>query len=240
MMKIAVRGGPSDGVEAPHEWSNDRPRAMFIAGSRGLDFLNSIATPVDKPIEFINSGEHFLQWLRDAQLVRPRFWPRCADRAVPGELDDVAAQARAIREWFREFVDEYRGKPLPAKAVKKLESLNQVLARDEEFGQIVSRDHKHSDEAPSDLKWEVQRRWRSPEALLIPIAKAMAELVCSEDFSDIKACEGRALYAFLPRQDPSARPTLVQYGHLRKSRQTGCTQKENEADARSTVAEMIV
>ena len=76
--------------------------------------------------------------------------------------------------------------PLPAKAVKKLKSLNQVLARDEEFGQIVARDHKRSNEAPSDLKWEVQRRWRSPEALLIPIAKAMAELVCSEDFSDIK------------------------------------------------------
>ena len=91
---------------------------------------------------------------------------------------------------------ELGGKPLPAKAVKKLEPLNQVLARDEEFGQIVTRDHKHGDEAPSDLKWEVQRRWHSPEALLIPIAKAMAELVCSEDFSDIKACKGHPCTLF--------------------------------------------
>jgi hypothetical protein len=123
--------------------ANDRPPAMFIAGSRGLDFLNSIATPVDKPIEFIGSGEHFLQWLRDARLVPAEVLAALRDRAVPGELDDVAAQARAMREWFRGFVDEYWGKPLPAKAVKRLEPLNQVLARDEEFGQIVARDHKH-------------------------------------------------------------------------------------------------
>ncbi|MGC1349081.1 MAG: ABATE domain-containing protein, partial [Xanthobacteraceae bacterium] len=48
---------------------NARPAAMFIADSRGLDFLNSIATPIDEPVEFIGSGEDFLQWLRDAELV---------------------------------------------------------------------------------------------------------------------------------------------------------------------------
>jgi len=37
----------------------------FIAESRALEFSHSIATPVDKPIEFIGSGEHLLQWLRD-------------------------------------------------------------------------------------------------------------------------------------------------------------------------------
>ena len=38
---------------------NHRPPAMFIADLRGLDFLNSIATPVDKPVEFIGSGWTF-------------------------------------------------------------------------------------------------------------------------------------------------------------------------------------
>jgi predicted RNA-binding Zn ribbon-like protein len=176
--------------------ANDRPPAMFIADSRGLDFLNSIATPVDKPIEFIGSGEDFLQWLCDARLVPAEILAALRHRAAPGQLDAIAAQARAMREWFRGFVDAYRGKPLPVNAVKKLGPLNRVLARDEEFGQIVACDHQPSDEAPSALKLEVQRRWRSPEALLIPIAKAMAELVCSEDFSDIKACEGHACTLF--------------------------------------------
>jgi predicted RNA-binding Zn ribbon-like protein len=176
--------------------ADDRPPAIFIADSRGLDFLNSIATPVDEPIEFIRNGEDFLQWLQSAGLVPAEVLSLLQDNAVPGELDAVASQARALREWFRGFVDKYRGKRLPRNALKKLEPLNQVLARGDEFGQIVARDHTDDNTAPSDLKWEVQRRWRSPEVLLIPIAQAMAELVCSEDFSDIKACEGHACTLF--------------------------------------------
>ena len=195
-MELAVGELSSDGRRGSARMANDRPPAMFIADSRGLDFLNSIATPVDKPIEFIDCGEDFLAWLRDALLVPAGVLATLQDRAVPGELDDVAAQARALREWFRDFVAEYRGKPLPVNAVKKLEPLNHLLARDEEFGQIVSRDRRHGDEAPSQLKWEVRSRWHSPESLLIPIAKAMAELVCSEDFSNIKACEGHACTLF--------------------------------------------
>jgi predicted RNA-binding Zn ribbon-like protein len=34
------------------------------------------------------------------------------------------------------------------------------------------------------------RRWHSPETLLLPIAEVMAQLVCTEDFSHVKACEG--------------------------------------------------
>ena len=169
---------------------------MFIADSRGLDFLNSIATPIDEPVEFIGSGEDFLQWLRDAELVPAGVLASLRKRAVPGEIDDVAAQARALREWFRGFVNEYWGKPLPVTALRKLAPLNRLLARDEEYGQIVARDRKHGAAAPSDLQWDVQRRWRSTDVLLIAVAKAMAELVCSEDFSDIKGCEGHACTLF--------------------------------------------
>ena len=175
---------------------NSRPAAMFIADSRGLDFLNSIATPADKPVECIGSGEDFLQWLQEAELVPAEVLASLRDRAVLGELDDVAAQARALREWFRGFVDEYRGKPLRANALKKIKPLNRLLARDEEFGQIVARDRRQGAAAPSGLRWEVQRRWRSAEVLLIPVAKAMADLVCSEDFSDVKGCEGHGCTLF--------------------------------------------
>jgi predicted RNA-binding Zn ribbon-like protein len=175
---------------------NARPVATFIADSRGLDFLNSIATPVDEPVEFIGSGEDFLGWLRDAELVPAGILASLRKRAVPGELDDIAAQARALREWFRAFVSDYRGKPLPVSALKKLEPLNRLLARDQEYGQIVVRDRQRDAAAPSDLQWEVQRHWRSTAVLLIPVAKAMADLVCSEDFSDIKGCEGQGCTLF--------------------------------------------
>ncbi len=36
------------------------------------------------------------------------------------------------------------------------------------------------------------RRWESPDELLLPIAEAAADLVCSADFRLIRACEGHA------------------------------------------------
>jgi hypothetical protein len=46
-----------------------RPPAIFIAGSLGLDFLNSVATPVDKPVDWLDSGDGLLNWLAQARLV---------------------------------------------------------------------------------------------------------------------------------------------------------------------------
>ena len=45
---------------------------------------------------------------------------------------------------------------------------------------------------PRPLALQSMRRWRSPEALLLPIGEALARLVCTEDFSHVKACEGPA------------------------------------------------
>ena len=158
---------------------------------RSISLSNSSATEMT-----------FCSGFRVLELVPAEVLSALRDNAVPGELDAVASQARALREWFRGFVDKYRGKRLPRNALKKLEPLNQVLARDEEFGQIVGRDRRYDHEAPSDLKWEVRKRWRSPKVLLIPIARAMAELVCSEDFSDIKACEGHTCTLFFLDRTP--------------------------------------
>ena len=48
-----------------------RPSAFFVGNALGLDFLNSIATPVDTPIDWIDDGEGLLSWLEQAQLVPP-------------------------------------------------------------------------------------------------------------------------------------------------------------------------
>ena len=56
--------------------------AFFIADALGLDFLNSIATPVDTPIDWIDGGEGLLNWLEQARLVpadlRITRWPYSA------------------------------------------------------------------------------------------------------------------------------------------------------------------
>ena len=72
----------------------DRSPAFFIADSLGLDFLNSIATPVDQPVDWLNGGDGLVVWLAQANLVPPRALNVVMERAAPGELDKVADQLK--------------------------------------------------------------------------------------------------------------------------------------------------
>ena len=165
-----------------------QPPAMFIADSLGLDFINSIATPVDTLVDWIADGGGLLRWLAQAKLVPSEVLDELKARAAPGELDRVAGQARGLREWFRGFVRKHMGRPLTPRALKELEPLNRLLESDQAFSRIVP--HRHDDHDGFAL--ERTRRWRSAETLLLPIGEAMAKVVCEESFSDIKACEGPA------------------------------------------------
>jgi predicted RNA-binding Zn ribbon-like protein len=164
------------------------PPAIFIADALGLDFLNSIATPVDTPIDWIADGDGLLRWLAQAALVPSDTLADFKARAKPGELDKVADEARGLREWFRGFVRKHVGRPLSPRAVRELEPLNRLLERDDAFSRIVS--HRH--EEGSHLELQKMRRWLTPQSLLLPIGEALAKFVCEEDFSDVKACEGPA------------------------------------------------
>jgi predicted RNA-binding Zn ribbon-like protein len=162
-------------------------QAIFVADARGLDFLNSVATPVDEPVDWIDDGEGFLAWLRESGLVPPAELEAMRSRATPDELDAVAREARKLREWFRRYVRKRMGRPLSASSVAELGPLNELLKRDHSFTQVVSRARG---DPPFELRRE--RRWGAPETLLFPIADAMASLVCDEDFTHVKACEGAA------------------------------------------------
>jgi predicted RNA-binding Zn ribbon-like protein len=164
-----------------------RPPAIFIADSLGLDFLNSIATPVDTPIDWLDSGDGLLTWLAQAELVPADTLNALKARAMPAELDEIADQARDLREWFRGFVRKHMGRPLTPRALAELRPLNRLLQRDERFSQIARHRHNGSD------GWELQtlRHWRSPDSLLLPIGESLAKFVCDEDFSNVKACEGQ-------------------------------------------------
>lgn len=187
-----MKKGIQEGDRGQSEISENRPPPMFIADDPGLDFLNSIGTPVDTVVEWIPNGEDLLAWLVQAKLIDPSQSDTIRANAFPGELDEVAAQARALREWFRGFVLSHRGRSLTAKTLNLLEPLNKVLERDEGYGAIVPRTSKsESRRAVSGLEWRALRRWSTPNALLLPIAEAMARLVCSQDFSLVKACEGK-------------------------------------------------
>jgi predicted RNA-binding Zn ribbon-like protein len=183
-----------------------RPPAIFIADSLGLDFLNSIATPVDTPIDWLDSGDGLLSWLAQARLVPADVLDELKARAMPGELDNIADQARALREWFRGFVRKHMGRRLTPKALHELERLNRLLGCDEVFSQISRHRHKGGDR----LELQVMRRWRSSQSLLLPIGEALAKFVCEEDFVNVRACEGHSC-------------TLVFADHTRRRARRWCS-----------------
>lgn len=166
---------------------NSTPRgpALFVADAAALDFLNSIATPVDEPVDWIDDGNGWLDWLKQSGWVEDEILQRLQAQAMPGELETVAAQARSLREWFRGFVLKYKGKPLEASALTELEALNRLLERDEKYTQITLQDG----ETPK-LAWELKRRWRSPDSLLLPLGEVLAQFVSEEDFTNVRCCEG--------------------------------------------------
>ncbi len=183
-----------------------RPPAIFIADSLGLDFLNSVATPVDTPVDWLDDGDGLLRWLAQAKLVPADALDQLRTRAMPGELDRVADQARALREWFRGFVYKHMGRTLTSRALHELAPLNGLLERDEAFSRIMR--HHHGDRDRLDL--QIMRRWRSPESLLLPIGEALAKVVCDEDFTNVKACEGQSC-------------TLVFADHTRRRARRWCS-----------------
>jgi predicted RNA-binding Zn ribbon-like protein len=167
---------------------DNRSPAIFVGDALGLDFLNSIATPADTAIDWIDDGDGLLAWLEQAGLVPRETLETMRAQALPGELDKIADQARSLREWLRGFVRKRKGRPLPQSALDELEPLNRLLERDEGFSRLVAR----RIDGREILELQPMRKWRSPEALLLPIGEALGRFVCTEDFSNVKACEGPA------------------------------------------------
>ncbi|MFB8178968.1 CGNR zinc finger domain-containing protein [Streptomyces sp. NPDC055966] len=166
--------------------SDHRPPAIFIADALGLDFLNSVATPAGTQVDWIADGEGLMAWLDQAELVPAEVLEKLRAEAMPGEMDHVAAQARTLREWFRGFVDVRKGRSVRSEDARDLEPLNQLLARDEQFVRVVAGGPAGHD----GLELRTERRWRTPDSLLLPIGQALATVASQEDFTNVKACQG--------------------------------------------------
>ena len=161
-----------------------RPNALFVGDHLAMDFLNSVAIPSGERIEWLVNGDDLVNWLLQAGVIDAKIAKRLRSENTRA-LDDVAAEARVLREWLRNFVKQYVGKPFRQNILKELEPLNRLLARDGIYFQIGASDGN----AP---RMQQTRRWEKPEELLLPIAEAIGDLVCHADFNLIRSCENDA------------------------------------------------
>ena len=168
---------------------------FFVGEHPGLDSLNTVAAPAGETVEWIGTGEAFLDWLAEAKLVNGeaagQLWRGTAGR----RLDAVAGRARALREWFRRFVERRAGRPLAESAVRALAPLNRLLARDVAYAQLEAVASAAAGESAGPaVRWRWDRRWGRPELLLQPVAHAMGDLVCHADFRYVRRCDRCTLW----------------------------------------------
>src|SRR5260370_6536305 len=166
-------------AESRQVWGND----VEAIGQERDEVAEHVAG-ADTAIDWIADGEGYLSWLEQGHLVPGDVLRDMRARALPGELDRVADQARSLREWFRDFVRQHKGRPLTAAALAELEPLNRLLERNESFCRIAPQ---QTGQGPFEL--QTVRRWRNPDALLLPVGEALARLVGTGDCSNLNACE---------------------------------------------------
>ncbi len=143
-----------------------------MADDVALDFINTAYGLEPNRVEVLGSDRQVLDWLRRAGLY-PEF-----DSPLPqGKADVVRRSALALRDCARELVERRK-----AGAGADVSELNRVLA--------LSAIHQ-------ELTWKkgqaptirIRRKGIQPEAVLVPLAEAIARLLAEGDFELVRRCE---------------------------------------------------
>lgn len=178
----------------------ERPPPFLVGDHLALDFLNTVATPIDVPVEWLRNGRDLIDWLERTDAIGTDVAARFRASGDQHALDRVAARARKFRDWLRGFVTRHAGKALTPTSAKAIEPLNELLAEDTSYPLVEAGDREQP------LQVRRIRRWESPAELLHPVAEAAADLICNADFRLIRACEGHVCtLLFLDRTKSHAR-----------------------------------
>lgn len=185
--------------------AQQRPAPFQVGGDLALDFLNSRATPRGDPVEWLEDGQDLVHWLVGADALASTEAARVASRFKTAALDRMAAEALALREWFRGALPRAKARGAAALSSQDLKRLNDVLARGSSYPQVQN--------APRSRRPRLvtEQAWRTPGELLVPVALAMAHLLCDADLNLVRKCK-----------NPSC--TIWFYDHTKGHRRRWCTQ----------------
>jgi predicted RNA-binding Zn ribbon-like protein len=157
--------------------------ALRVGDHLALDFLNSIASPQGEPLEWIADGPAFLQWLEDSGKIQPHEHISALKAFPQSEMDDIAEEARQLREWFRKLLARVKERGTSAMSQKDIDKLNSDLV-----AATFSRHLKRVEDRHLRLVWKNDSL--GPRMFLAPVAAAIAELLCEEDLNLVSKCGG--------------------------------------------------
>ena len=156
-------------------------KPLFVGSHPAMDFLNTRPTPRGKPIELIGDGTSYVGWLEDAQLLHATTALKLRRRFGTAALDAAAAEARALREWARDWIGRWRDAPDGAYR-GELRRLNHLLARATCYPELVT--------TTDGFRVTERCRLDSADELIAVVAAPIASLVATEPPALVKRCAG--------------------------------------------------
>jgi len=159
--------------------SNVKP--LFLGGHPAVDFLNTAFSPQGTSIEVLTDGAALVDWLVAAHLLDARTAANLKRRYSGKPLDVIAAEARKMREWAREWLDRWRDADADS-YVAELRRLNELLRRATREREVVTNGR--------GLQLHDRLRIETPDELLALLAEQIALLLTHESPSLVKRCAG--------------------------------------------------
>nr|WP_062330583.1 CGNR zinc finger domain-containing protein [Herbidospora sakaeratensis] len=151
---------------------------MGLGGHPALDFLNSRLVFHRETIELLGDGPAYLDWLEAEHLVDAD--DRAAIEAGPG-LDAAARAAVELRTSLRPVVAAWAAGAPGTPGDATLATLNGLVRAGRPWREVV-----HADDG---LAFRSRRAWDGPEALLAPVAEAVADLFVHGDRALVRPCD---------------------------------------------------
>jgi predicted RNA-binding Zn ribbon-like protein len=145
---------------------------LFVADEVALDFVNTAYGVGPNRTDCLGSDQQVLDWLEHTGLTSE------VD-AVPtaGKRGLLLHSALALRETARELVERRK-----AGAGADVSALNRVLALGDTHQQMIWK----KGQAPTI---RTHRSGSTPEAVLVPLAEAIAKLLVEGNFDLVRKCE---------------------------------------------------
>lgn len=155
-------------------------KPMLIGGHPALDFVNSVVASDAGPVDWMRDGQSFLQWLLLSHAV-----PAAIQAAAQGfsaqQLNRAAAEARALREEFRELLFRWSVAGAHGVLPADVELLNAHLARGKLLQSVSC--------AADGVEFRVERDPSHPSAITAELAAACADLLAHARFEQVRKCE---------------------------------------------------
>lgn len=151
-----------------------------IGEHAALDFLNSVLAPAGETLDFLHDGASLVRWLASSGVL-PASAAAAAESHTPRQLNQLAAQARELREWFRALVLRWAAGGECAVRKADIDQLNALMSANP-LTQTIMR-------GPCGLELHAQRDLAQPRALLAELAAVCADLLAHQSHAAVHKCE---------------------------------------------------